>query len=72
MDIESELVRRAQEGDEEALGSIYRECFDGVYKYAYWNTGSREEAEDIARRPFTGSSSTSAATMRKRPPSAPG
>ena len=52
MDIESELVRRAQEGDEEALGSIYRECFDGVYKYAYWNTGSREEAEDLSEETF--------------------
>lgn len=52
MDIESDLIRRAREGDEEALGSIYREHFDGVYKYAYWNTGSREEAEDISEETF--------------------
>ena len=52
MDIESDLIRRAQEGDEGALGSIYRECFDGVYKYAYWNTGSREEAEDLCEETF--------------------
>jgi RNA polymerase sigma-70 factor (ECF subfamily) len=52
LDIESDLIRRAREGDEEALGSIYREYFDGVYKYAYWNTGSREEAEDISEETF--------------------
>jgi RNA polymerase sigma factor (sigma-70 family) len=52
LDIESDLIRRAREGDEEALGSIYREHFDGVYRYAYWNTGSREEAEDISEETF--------------------
>lgn len=52
MDIESDLIRRAQEGDREAQGSIYRKCFDGVYKYAYWNTGSREEAEDLCEETF--------------------
>lgn len=52
MNIESEVIRRARDGDREAFGDIYRACFDDVYKYVYWNTGSREEAEDLCEETF--------------------
>jgi RNA polymerase sigma-70 factor, ECF subfamily len=52
LDIESDVIRRAQGGDQDALGTVYRESFDDVYKYAYWNTGSREDAEDLCEETF--------------------
>ncbi len=31
---------------------IWRECHGEVYRYAWWNTGSREDAEDITSEAF--------------------
>lgn len=50
--IDNELIRRDQSGDREAFGEIYRGYFDDVYKYLYWNVGSREEAEGLSEEVF--------------------
>ncbi len=40
------------EGDRDAFGEIYDSMLDPVYRYLYWNLGSREEAEDVAQEVF--------------------
>jgi RNA polymerase sigma-70 factor (ECF subfamily) len=48
-----ELALKAAQGDRDAFGDIYGTLLDPVFKYLYWNTGSREEAEDLAEEVFT-------------------
>lgn len=52
MELDPETIRKASEGDREAFASIYHRYFDDVYKFIYWNTGSREEAEDLTEEVF--------------------
>ena len=52
MEKEEGLILRAREGDRQAMEEIYRGCCEGVYRYAYWSTGSREDAEDITSEAF--------------------
>lgn len=46
-----DLVRRAQEGDDEAFGEIYERFFDPVYRYAAFRLPT-ELAEDVAADVF--------------------
>jgi len=50
--IDEDLVRRARQGDRLAMETIWRECHGEVYRYAWWNSGSREDAEDITSEAF--------------------
>jgi RNA polymerase sigma-70 factor (ECF subfamily) len=45
---EEELVRRAQEFDEEALASLYELFYPKLYNYAYLQLGDVHQAEDLA------------------------
>jgi RNA polymerase sigma-70 factor (ECF subfamily) len=45
---EEELVRRAQEFDEEALASLYELLYPKLYNYAYLQLGDVHQAEDLA------------------------
>lgn len=45
---EEELIRRAQEFDQEALGWLYQLFYPKVYNYAYLQLGDVQQAEDLA------------------------
>ena len=45
---EEELIRRAQEFDEEALGWLYELFYPKLYNYAYLQLGDIQQAEDLA------------------------
>lgn len=47
-----ELALRIADGDKEAFGHIYEILLDPIYKYLYWNLGSREDAEDLTEEVF--------------------
>ena len=52
MQEEANLVKRAQEHDEEAWTRLYEENFDRIYRYIVLKIGERTEAEDIAQQVF--------------------
>jgi RNA polymerase sigma-70 factor (ECF subfamily) len=45
---EEELIRRAQEFDQEALGWLYQLFYPKLYNYAYLQLGDVHQAEDLA------------------------
>jgi RNA polymerase sigma-70 factor (ECF subfamily) len=45
---EEELIRRAQEFDQEALDSLYQLFYPKLYNYAYLQLGNVQQAEDLA------------------------
>lgn len=45
---EEELIARAQEGDSNAFGRLYRRYFKKIYYYIYRLSNCSEDAEDIA------------------------
>ncbi len=45
---EEELIRRAQEFDQEALGWLYQLFYPKLYNYAYLQLGDVQQAEDLA------------------------
>jgi RNA polymerase sigma-70 factor (ECF subfamily) len=45
---EEELIRRAQEFDQEALSWLYELFYPKLYNYAYLQLGSVQQAEDLA------------------------
>lgn len=52
MDELSKLIERAQEGDEDAYGQIYRLFWQRIYRYCQFNTGKSETAQDICQETF--------------------
>ncbi len=49
---EGDLVRRAQQGDQQAFAQLYEEHFDRVYRYVVLKIGDRMEAEDMTQQVF--------------------
>jgi RNA polymerase sigma-70 factor (ECF subfamily) len=49
---ESQLLRRAVAGDEEAFAVLYERCKSNVYRFALHMTGSASTAEDITHDAF--------------------
>jgi RNA polymerase sigma-70 factor (ECF subfamily) len=49
---ESELVRRAHQGDREAFGDLYERYLDDVYRYVYYRVSDHQYAEDLTERVF--------------------
>jgi RNA polymerase sigma-70 factor (ECF subfamily) len=47
-----ELAKRTAGGDKDAFGDIYGMLLDPIYRFIYWNLGSREDAEDLAEEVF--------------------
>ncbi len=47
-----ELAQRTAAGDRDAFAEMYTTLVDPIYRYLYWNTGSREDAEDLAEEVF--------------------
>lgn len=48
----AELVNRCAAGDRVALEALYRRYADGVWRYGWWRTGSREAAAEIVQETF--------------------
>ena len=46
------LVELAQEGDREALESLYLLHFDRIYSYLHMSVGNRHDAEDLTTQTF--------------------
>src|SRR5688500_9970024 len=49
---DSELVRRAQNGDSAGFGTLYERYFDKVYGYLAFKLGNPTDAEDVAEQVF--------------------
>lgn len=47
-----ELIRRIQDGQTEYLNEIARRYYDDIYYFCYYQTGSREDAYDLAQETF--------------------
>ena len=47
-----EIVRQAQTGNQEAFGQIYNLFFERIYKFIFFRTKQKEEAEDLASLVF--------------------
>lgn len=52
MDVNTELIRRAQAGDEEVIASLYDHYHRGIYRYLYYRVGDRQTAEDMTSEVF--------------------
>ena len=52
MDVNTELIRRAQAGDEEVIASLYDRYHRGIYRYLYYRVGDRQTAEDLTSEVF--------------------
>src|ERR1700752_2691846 len=46
------LVRRAQQGDRDALEELYLIHFDRIYGYLHMSVGNRHDAEDLTTQTF--------------------
>lgn len=47
-----ELVRRAKQGDENAISLLYHRHLSAVYRFIYARTGTRADAEDLTSETF--------------------
>ncbi len=52
MEIEKDLIVRAQNGDKAALGIIYENFVDRIYRYIYIRIQNKEVAEDLTSKVF--------------------
>ncbi len=46
------LAGRVQQGDQEALGTLYQRYVAEIYRYSYRQVGNREDAEDLTSQVF--------------------
>ena len=52
MQVEQNLVHRAQQGDKEAFAQLYESHFDKIYRYVILRIGNKTEAEDMTQQVF--------------------
>lgn len=52
MQDEQDIVRRAQQYDQQAFGQLYEEHFDKIYRYITLKIGNKVEAEDMTQQVF--------------------
>ncbi len=50
--ITDELIRRAKNGDADALSDLYKHFKPGVYRYLYFRSGGKQEAEELTTEVF--------------------
>ncbi len=50
---EQGTVRRARDGDEDALGALYEQYVDAIYRYMLYRTSNHAVAEDLTAEVFT-------------------
>jgi RNA polymerase sigma-70 factor, ECF subfamily len=51
-DIDTEIIRRAQEGDAETISALYQRYHLSIFRYLYYRVGDREIAEDLTSEVF--------------------
>jgi RNA polymerase sigma-70 factor, ECF subfamily len=51
-DINTEIIRRAQEGDAEMISTLYQQYHLSIFRYLYYRVGDREIAEDLTSEVF--------------------
>lgn len=49
---ETEVLKRASEGDRDAFGELYEHYIDRIFNYVYYRTGNTHDAEDLTARVF--------------------
>lgn len=52
IDINTELIRRAQSGDAEVIASLYDRYHRGIFRYLYYRLGDQQAAEDLTSEVF--------------------
>ena len=52
MDQEQRQIEAAKKGDLSALNDVVESYYPEIYKYCFWHTKSREQAEDITQETF--------------------
>lgn len=52
MEDEKTLIKKAQKGDTQAYGIIYKKYFQKLYRYCKFNTKNDEHAKDICQESF--------------------
>jgi RNA polymerase sigma-70 factor (ECF subfamily) len=52
IDVNTELIRRAQAGDVEVIGRLYEHYHQNVFRYLYYRVGDRQIAEDLTSEVF--------------------
>jgi RNA polymerase sigma-70 factor (ECF subfamily) len=52
MDVNTELIRRAQAGDEDVIAGLYDRYHRGIYRYLYYRVGDQQAAEDLTSEVF--------------------
>ena len=50
--VDSELLKRAINGDRDAFGDIYLLLLDEIYRYIFYHIGEVEDAEDLTEKVF--------------------
>jgi RNA polymerase sigma-70 factor, ECF subfamily len=50
--IDQEVLQKARQLDERALATLVRECFPFVFRYLYYRSITREDAEDLTSEVF--------------------
>lgn len=50
--IDTQLIHRAQEGDEEVIRALYEHYHQAVFRYLYYRVGDRQTAEDLTSEVF--------------------
>lgn len=51
-EINTEVIRRAQDGDAEVIGQLYEQHHLKVFRYLYFRVGDRQTAEDLTSEVF--------------------
>lgn len=52
LDTDDALVARSIKGDAAAFGDLYERYLDQIYRYIFYHTGNRSEAEDLTETVF--------------------
>jgi RNA polymerase sigma-70 factor, ECF subfamily len=51
-DVNTEVIRRAQEGDADTISLLYERYHTSIFRYLYYRVGDRETAEDLTSEVF--------------------
>lgn len=52
LEIDTQLIRRAQQGDRSVIADLYRHYYLNLFHYLYYRVGDRETAEDLTSEVF--------------------
>ena len=52
MKVDSDLVKKASEGDKDAFSKLYYSCYKDLYNFALYALGSAEDAADVVSDTF--------------------